>query len=97
MRTYLGITGVDNDRHTERAMVWQERGRVVGGDLNGDRAIDEHDALIMVFAYPFEDLLQNSADLRKLYFNGLRGSGRRQMPDTDATYREFLRRALQPR
>ena len=82
----------------ERADAWrQDTGRALGGDINGDNQINEHDALIMVFAYQFEHLLQNSATLRRLYFNGLRGHGRRQMPPTDATYREFLKRALQLR
>ena len=73
----------------ERATAWQESGRAVGGDLNGDGRITEQDALIMVYAYQFRALLENHAALRQLLLNGVRG----QMPDTDATYRELLRRA----
>ena len=95
VRTYLpGLrgAGVDADDR-ERATAWQESGRAVGGDLNGDGRITEQDALIMYYAYQFRALLENHAALRQRLLNGLRGSGRRQMPDTDATYRELLRRA----
>ena len=95
-----GVAGVVEADERARALAWQESGRAVGGDINGDGRINEQDALIMVFAYQFRALLQNSADLRKLYFNGLRGEPHGQfqsMPDTDATYREFLRRALRLR
>ena len=98
-RTYLpGLRGAGvaaDDR--ERATAWQENGRTVGGDLNGDGRITEQDALIMFYAYQFRALLQNHATLRQLLFNGLRGSGSQQMPPTDTTYREFLRRALRLR
>ena len=90
-RTYLpGLrgAGVDADDQ-ERANEWRRQGRAVGGDLNGDGRITEQDALIMYYAYEFEDLLDQSASLRQLLLNGVRG----QMPDTDATYRELLRRA----
>ena len=93
-QTYLpgAGAGVDaNDR--ERATAWQESGRAVGGDLNGDGPINHRDALIMYYAYEFGDLLDQSAVLRQLLLNGVRG----RMPDTDATYREFLRRALRLR
>ena len=95
VRTYLpGVrgAGVAADDQ-ERATAWQESGRAVGGDLNGDGRITEQDALIMYYAYQFRALLENHAALRQRLLNGLRGSGRRQMPDTDATYRELLRRA----
>ena len=81
------------DQAVSRATAWQESGRAVGGDLNGDGRITEQDALIMYYAYQFRALLENHAALRQRLLNGLRGSGRRQMPDTDATYRELLRRA----
>ena len=93
-RTYLpGVRGAGvaaDDR--ERATAWQESGRTVGGDLNGDGDINEYDALIMFYAYQFRVLLQNHAALRQLLFNGLRGEPRQgqPIPDTDATYREFL-------
>ena len=99
VRTYLpGVrgAGVDADDR-ERATAWRESGRAVGGDLNGDGRITEQDALIMYYAYQFRALLENHAALRQRLLNGLRGSGRRQMPDTDATYRELLRRALRLR
>ena len=99
VRTYLpGVrgAGVAADDQ-ERATAWQESGRAVGGDLNGDGRITEQDALIMYYAYQFRALLENHAALRQRLLNGLRGSGRRQMPDTDATYRELLRRALRLR
>ena len=90
-QTYLpGVRGAGvaaDDR--ERATAWQESGRAVGGDLNGDGPINHRDALIMYYAYAFEDLLNQSAVLRQLLLNGVRG----RMPDTDATYRELLRRA----
>ena len=97
-QTYLpgAGAGVDaNDR--ERANEWRRQGRAVGGDLNGDSDINEQDALIMFYAYQFRALLENHAALRQRLLNGLRGSGRRQMPNTDATYRELLRRALRLR
>ena len=91
VRTYLpGVqgAGVDaNDR--ERANEWRRQGRAVGGDLNGDGRITEQDALIMYYAYEFGTLLDNHPTLRRLLLNGVRG----QMPPTDTTYREFLRRA----
>ena len=89
-QTYLpgAGAGVDaNDR--ERANEWRRQGRAVGGDLNGDSDINEQDALIMFYAYQFRALLENHAALRQLLLNGVRG----RMPDTDATYRELLRRA----
>ena len=99
VRTYLpGVQGAGvTAAEQARAEAWQENGRAVGGDLNNDGDINEQDALIMYYAYQFRALLQNSAVLRQRLFNGLRGSGRRQMPDTDETYREFLRRALRLR
>ena len=45
----------------------------------------------MYYAYQFEDLLNQSAVLRQLLLNGVRG----QMPPTDATYRQLLRNARQ--
>ena len=72
-----------------RADDWKENGRAQGGDLNSDGPINQSDALIMYYAYEFGDLLDQSAVLRQLLLNGVRG----RMPDTDATYRELLRRA----
>ena len=43
----------------------------------------------MFYAYRFGDLLDQSAALRQLWFNGVRG----QMPDTNETYQELLNRA----
>ena len=68
---------------------WKENGQPQGGDLNGDRSINQRDALIMYYAYEFGNLLNNHPTLRQLLLNGVRG----QMPPTDATYRELLRRA----
>ena len=87
-QTYLPGYGVDPDI-AARATAWQENGRAVGGDLNSDGPINHRDALIMYYAYEFGDLLDQSAVLRQLLLNGVRG----RMPDTDATYRELLRRA----
>ena len=95
-RTYLPVPGPTEDQRTQ-ATAWQRQGRAVGGDLNGDGDINEQDALIMYYAYQFRVLLQNHAALRQLLFNGLRGSGSQQMPPTDTTYQEFLRRALRLR
>ena len=95
-RTYLPVPGPTEDQRTQ-ATAWQRQGRAVGGDLNGDSDINEQDALIMFYVYQFRVLLQNHAALRQLLFNGLRGSGSQQMPPTDTTYREFLRRALRLR
>ena len=95
-RTYLEVPGPTEDQRAQ-ATAWQRQGRAVGGDLNGDGDINEQDALIMYYAYQFRALLQNHATLRQLLFNGLRGSGSQQMPPTDTTYREFLRRALRLR
>ena len=95
-RTYLEVPGPTEDER-DRANDWKDNSRAVGGDLNSDSDINEQDALIMFYAYQFRVLLQNHAALRQLLFNGLRGSGSRQMPPNDATYREFLRRALQLR
>ena len=94
-RTYLpGLRGAGVDPDIAAlARAWQRQGRAVGGDLNGDGRITEQDALIMFYAYQFRALLQNHATLRQRLFNGLRGSGSQQMPPTDTTYREFLRRA----
>ena len=39
------------------AKEWREVGVEVGGDLNGDSAIGGDDAMIMYYAYEFEDLL----------------------------------------
>ena len=91
-QTYLPAlrgTGVVESAIAARATAWQENGRAVGGDLNSDGPINEQDALIMYYAYEFGDLLNQSAVLRQLLLNGVRG----QMPPTDATYRELLRRA----
>ena len=98
-RTYLpGVQGAGvTETEQVRANAWQRQGRAVGGDLNGDGRITEQDALIMYYAYQFRALLQNHAALRQLLFNGLRGNGSQQMPPTDTTYREFLRRALRLR
>ena len=79
----------DLDQAVSRATAWQRDGRAVGGDLNGDGPINQNDALIMYYAYEFGDLLDQSAVLRQLLLNGVRG----RMPPTDATYRELLRRA----
>ena len=87
-QTYLEVPGVD-DAVMERTRTWQENGRAQGGDLNSDGPINHRDALIMYYAYEFGDLLDQSAVLRQLLLNGVRG----RMPDTDATYRELLRRA----
>ena len=95
-RTYLEVPGPTEDQRAQ-ATAWQRQGRAVGGDLNGDGDINEQDALIMYYAYQFRALLQNHAALRQLLFNGLRGSGHQPMPPTDATYQEFLRRALRLR
>ena len=76
-----------------RAEDWKDNGRAQGGDLNSDGPINHRDALIMYYAYEFGDLLNQSAVLRQLLLNGVRG----RMPDTDATYRELLRRALRLR
>ena len=91
-QTYLPAlrdTGVVDVAIAARAEAWRENGRAVGGDLNSDGPINHWDALIMYYAYEFEDLLNQSAALRQLLLNGVRG----RMPDTDATYRELLRRA----
>ena len=98
-QVYLGVADVIPEQQAQ-ARTWQRQGRAAGGDINSDGRINAQDALIMVFAYQYRDLLQNSANFRKLFFNGLRGEPRGQfqpMPDTDATYREFLRRALRLR
>ena len=91
-QTYLPAlrgTGVVESAIAARATTWQENGRAVGGDLNDDGPINHRDALIMYYAYEFGDLLDQSAVLRQLLLNGVRG----RMPDTDAIYRELLRRA----
>ena len=87
-RAYLRIPNVDATI-SQRATDWKENGRAQGGDLNSDGPINHRDALIMYYAYEFGDLLDQSAVLRQLLLNGVRG----RMPDTDATYRELLRRA----
>ena len=40
-----------------KANEWREVGVEVGGDLNGDGAIDGNDAMIMYYAFSFEDLV----------------------------------------
>ena len=84
---YSGLP-VTEDKAT-RADDWKDNGRAQGGDLNSDGPINRNDALIMYYAYEFGDLLDQSAVLRQLLLNGVRG----RMPDTDAIYRELLRRA----
>ena len=87
-RAYLRIPNVDATI-SQRATDWKDNGSDQGGDLNSDGRINEQDALIMYYAYEFGDLLDQSAVLRQLLLNGVRD----RMPDTDATYRELLRRA----
>ena len=87
-RAYLRIPNVDATI-SQRATDWKDNGSAQGGDLNSDRSINQNDALIMYYAYRFGALLDNHPTLRQLLLNGVRG----QMPDTDATYRELLRRA----
>ena len=89
--------GMTANQVLDNANLWKNRGREMGGDLNGDGEINQQDALIMFYAYQFRTLLESSATLRRLLFNGLRGEprqGQSQMLDTDATYRELLKRAL---
>ena len=90
-------SGMTANQVLDNANLWKNRGREMGGDLNGDGEINQQDALIMFYAYQFRTLLESSATLRRLLFNGLRGEprqGQSQMLDTDATYRELLKRAL---
>ena len=92
-------SGMTANQVLDNANLWKNRGREMGGDLNGDGEINQQDALIMFYAYQFRALLQNSAVLRRVLFNGLRGEPQQDqlMPDTDATYQEFIRRALRLR
>ena len=77
-----------------RANQWRDMGMSFGGDLNGDAAIDEQDALVMYYAYQFEDRLGNGETggdpgLRQRLLGGLAG-----LSDADdATLRRMLRRA----
>ena len=77
-----------------RANQWRDMGMSFGGDLNGDAAIDEQDALVMYYAYQFEDRLGNGETggdpgLRQRLLGGLAG-----LSDVDdATLRRMLRRA----
>ena len=87
-RAYLRIPNVDATI-SQRATDWKDNGSAQGGDLNSDRSINQNDALIMYYAYRFGALLDNHSTLRQLLLNGVRG----QMPPTDATYQELLRRA----
>ena len=68
-----------------RATAWKRSSR---GDLNLDGDVDAQDALIMYFAWGFEDLnlAREHAALRGLLLNGL-GTG------TDSSYRQWLRSA----
>ena len=87
-RHYSGVP-VTNEVAT-RADNWSsELGQPQGGDLNSDRSINQRDALIMYYAYEFGGLLNQSAVLRQLLLNGVRG----RMPPTDTTYQYLLKRA----
>ena len=72
-----------------RATAWK---RSSGGDLNLDGDVDAQDALIMYFAYEFEDLnlAREHVTLRELLLNGL-GTG------TDSSYKQWLLSAQQLR
>ena len=77
-----------------RANQWRDMGMSFGGDLNGDAAIDEQDALVMYYAYQFEDRLGNGETggdpgLRQRLLGGLAGFS----DADDATLRRMLRRA----
>lgn len=77
-----------------RANEWREMSMSLGGDLNGDSAINEQDALLMYYAYRFEDRLGNGVTggdpgLRTRLLGGLAG----QSDADDATLTRILRRA----
>ena len=63
-------------------------------DLNGDSMFDQQDALALYYAFALENLLGDGesggvARFRQTLLRGIRGA----MPDSDAGYRELLRRA----
>ena len=60
-----GLAGVPYPNDDElremlgKANKWREVGLEVGGDINGDGAIDSDDAMIMYYAFEFENLVGN--------------------------------------
>ena len=77
-----------------RAKDWRDKGISLGGDLNGDSMIDEQDALVMYYAYKFEDRLgtgETGGDtgLRERLLAGLSA----RSDATDAILKGMLRRA----
>ena len=93
----LATTDSDESRRDLlcKAISWQQIGRPVGGDLNSDGNIDGTDALVMYFAYTYENLVGNGdvdsghQRLRELLLKGLLD----RSPMTDSDYRALLRQA----
>ena len=81
----LGNDADEVNKAIMRANAWKLGS---SGDLNLDGDVDAQDALIMYFAWGFEDLnlAREHATLRELLLSGL-GTG------TDSSYRQWLRRA----
>ena len=77
-----------------KANEWQDQGVDAGGDINGDGSIDGDDALVMYYAYQFENLLGNgntggSTRFRQSLLAGRAGKAN----PSDADLNEMLRKA----
>ena len=62
-----------------------------GGDVNNDKKVNAEDALVMYYAYRFEDLLEQNKILRRLLLNHLVNPEITAPGDGD--YRQLLRQA----
>ena len=77
-----------------KAILWQELGAEVGGDMNGDGAIDGDDAMIMHYAFTFQDLLGNGETGGAARFRKALLANRAAGPNpSDADLKDLLRNA----
>lgn len=92
-----GAPGPDDDDlrgMLRKANEWREVGVEAGGDINGDGAIDGHDAMIMHYAYAFQDLLGNGESGGAGRFRRSLLAGHAARPDPgDADLKALLRKA----